>query len=194
MSQETLFNERAADAVTTDLKITRTATMRSLFLCKVAFLSLQDTKHYSLLTKEAKSLIQKTSDSLLELDTQLRPLAAHPNNKWLQKVLSRDELASVGETIDTFSQIRTEEEAKLYSVVSDLYSTINSVSKRKQPLNMDKYMRLLNLVKEEMEADLSGGEPVFQVKDGDVIMMVPSVPLTVSLRPVTNFKTTIAHE
>jgi len=164
----TLFNEKAAKAANRDLTVTKSNTMRSLFLCRIAALSLKDTKSLPLLNTNVKKEMEYTLSILNTLEEHTKPLALSPNCKWLEKTLAYDELADVGGIIETFSQITSEQDAKIYSAVAGLYSTLNSLRKRGKKIDSNKYLRFIELLTEELHAEASGGTTALDVVGDEV--------------------------
>lgn len=170
----TLFNEKAGKAANKDLATTRSNVLRTLFLGRILSLSLKDTKSLPLLDTKVKNEMDYILSALNTLDEHVRPLSIAPAYKWLNRNFNYDELTDVGGVIETFSQIQTDEDAKIYGAVARLYATLNTVRKRGKPVDTHKYLKFIELLTEELHAESTGGTTALMAVGEDVFFQANS--------------------
>jgi len=107
-------------------------------------------------------------EQLLAQQRKLVPLIPPQTQQWVMKEISKEKLNTLPVALK--NHIRTGDGAheKLYSQLHELLAYLGDNKKRARLLDEEKYRLLLKFIQQELEADLTNGEPALAVADGSI--------------------------
>lgn len=168
MPNLTLLKEQAKTADGASRLSTKLNTMKALFLARVLGLYTQLNTTMPLLVEPARDSHKKVLDALREFEKEMTPYK-DPTMKWLDKALDRSHALGIAQLIETFSLLTTEDDEALYAQLGDVFHNIIALRKKGKKINLKKYQLLLQLMEQELQADMQNKKSTITVHNDSLI-------------------------